>query len=446
MNKLLILILVIAGIAFRFYKIDNPIADWHSFRQADTASVTKNLLNGKGSFLIPTYHDLSEAQSGKQNPKGYRMVEVPIYNQITKFFIQITNLPIDFSHRLINIILSIATALVLYKISKSLYTLVLALFLPYIVFYNHAILPETTGIFLFSLCLYFLHKKNFFLSNIFLGLSLLIKPFFGFLIAPVWIYSFLKADRKQKILAIISALLVLLPFYFWRQHISKFPEGIPFNLWLYQGFPGEPFTVGKPYWFRWLFYERLTVLISGFGLLFPFLLGHLKNKINIFYSLGILIYFSIMARGNVHHDYYQVITMPFFILITTAGLKLLRPWFAFILIAIGFFFSWQKIKEYYKINRPEIIFSGWVADNLLPKDAVVIVPYQGDTAFLYQTKRDGFPIEIYEPMPIFQERYKNKLFYVSVNYDTYTNNLLSKYQPVYKTKDLLILDLNKPIL
>lgn len=444
MPKFLLLILLTAGMLVRLYKLDNPVADWHSFRQADTASVTKNLLNGKGTFLVPTYHDFSDAQSGKQNPHGYRMVELPIYNQITKYFIQLTSLPIDTSHRLVNIILSIATALVLYKISKSIYSLILALFLPYLVFYNHAILPETTGIFLFSLCLYFLHKKNFLFSNIFLGLCLLIKPFFGLLIAPIWLYTFYQASKKQKLLALISSLVVLLPFYFWRVHISHFAEGIPFNLWLYQGFPGEPITVGKPYWFRWLFYERLTVLISGFGLLFPFLLGHLKNKTNILYSLGILIYFCIMARGNVHHDYYQVITMPFFILITTAGLKRLQHWFALILISIGFFFSWQKIKEYYKINRPEIIYAGWVVDKLLPNNAVVIAPYLGDTAFLYQTGRDGFPIEIYEPMPILQEKYKNRLFYVSVNYDTYTNSLLAKYHQTYKTKDMIILDLSQP--
>jgi len=37
---LLLSIILILGFTVRLYKIGNPIADWHSWRQADTASVT----------------------------------------------------------------------------------------------------------------------------------------------------------------------------------------------------------------------------------------------------------------------------------------------------------------------------------------------------------------------------------------------------------------------
>jgi hypothetical protein len=55
-------------------------------------------------------------------------------------------------------------------------------------------------------------------------------------------------------------------------------------------------------------------------------------------------------------------------------------------------FSWYTVRTFYWINRPEIIEAGREADRLIPKDAKVIAPYNGDTTFLYQTGRQGWPI------------------------------------------------------
>jgi hypothetical protein len=53
--------------------------------------------------------------------------------------------------------------------------------------------------------------------------------------------------------------------------------------------------------------------------------------------------------------------------------------------------GFSQIKENYRINHPEIIEAGKVVDELTPKDSLVVAPYNGDTAFLYQTKRWGWP-------------------------------------------------------
>src|SRR3989344_9203010 len=85
-NKKLIPILAIItafmGLLVRLYKIGNPVADWHSFRQADTASVTRVYAEEGINLLIPRYHDISTTQSGLFNPEGYRFVEFPIFNAI----------------------------------------------------------------------------------------------------------------------------------------------------------------------------------------------------------------------------------------------------------------------------------------------------------------------------------------------------------------------------
>jgi len=53
--------------------------------------------------------------------------------------------------------------------------------------------------------------------------------------------------------------------------------------------------------------------------------------------------------------------------------------------------GWLGIKDDYQINHPEIIEAGKMVDEITPKDALVIAPYNGDTAFLYQTNRWGWP-------------------------------------------------------
>ena len=76
----LISLILFLGFVVRLYKIDNPIADWHSWRQADTAAVSRNFINNGINMFLPTYDDVSSIQSGKDNPNGIRMVEFPVFS------------------------------------------------------------------------------------------------------------------------------------------------------------------------------------------------------------------------------------------------------------------------------------------------------------------------------------------------------------------------------
>jgi hypothetical protein len=72
--------------------------------------------------------------------------------------------------------------------------------------------------------------------------------------------------------------------------------------------------------------------------------------------------------------------------------KILGPIVALILIIFMYAFGFYEVRGYWWINRPEIVKAGIAADKILPKDATVIAPYGGDTAFLYQTNRHGYPV------------------------------------------------------
>lgn len=77
---LLVGALLVLGFGVRLYKIDNPIADWHSWRQADTAAVTRNFVKYGVNPFLPRYDDLSDVSGYGFNLQGYRLVEFPLFN------------------------------------------------------------------------------------------------------------------------------------------------------------------------------------------------------------------------------------------------------------------------------------------------------------------------------------------------------------------------------
>ena len=88
-------------------------------------------------------------------------------------------------------------------------------------------------------------------------------------------------------------------------------------------------------------------------------------------------------------------------------------------------------------NNPIIVKAGQAVDELLPLDAKVIAPYGGDTAFLYQTNRQGWPVGI-------EIRKFIKLgatHYVNVNFGPETDWLMAEYQVLQKTADYVIVKL-----
>src|SRR3989344_2019447 len=86
----LFILLLILGFVLRLYRFDNPIADWHSWRQADTSSVSREFVKNGFDLLHPKYHDLSSQTGGRlPNPQGFRFVEFPIYNLLQGGFFSI---------------------------------------------------------------------------------------------------------------------------------------------------------------------------------------------------------------------------------------------------------------------------------------------------------------------------------------------------------------------
>src|SRR3989344_2525200 len=121
LGKILIAIIILGAFAVRLYKFDSPVADWHSWRQADTSAVTRNFVKFGLDVLHPRFDDLSNIPSGKDNLMGYRFVEFPIYNAIAYILYQLTSripLTLEVTERLVSIAASLASIYFVFAMVK----------------------------------------------------------------------------------------------------------------------------------------------------------------------------------------------------------------------------------------------------------------------------------------------------------------------------------------
>lgn len=467
---LLFFILVLAAVTVRLYRISEPVADWHSWRQSDTAAVARNFLKFGIDPLHPRYDDLSNIQSGRDNPQGWRMVEFPLYQIIGAGLARaFPGVSVEVWLRLVTIAASVGTMVFVGLLVAEFVDPLTGLFaagffglLPYSVYYGRTILPEPFMVFWAIVSLWFASRGKNLLWIVFGGiagaLALVAKPTAAFLLVPIP-YLLVRRfgySRDTLVRLFVYSCISLLPLYAWRRWIIQFPEGIPVNTWLLNG-NGIRF---KGAWFYWLFAERLGKLILGYWGLLPFGIGLVvattKREGWIFrwWLLGVLLYLVVFATGNVQHDYYQILLIPVISVFAAKGITFLikggnqtnrvmsvAAALVTLLFCVGF--SWYTIRTYYWINRPEIVEAGRAADGLLPKNAKVVASYNGDTTFLYQTKRQGWPLgfEIEKKIAM------GATAYVTVSptdSDGETRDLASRFTVLVRNDKFAIIDLTKP--
>lgn len=514
-NRLSLIILVciiVLGFLFRLYRIDNSIADWHSWRQADTSAVSRNFVKNGFDLLHPRMDNISNVQSGMDNPEGYFFVEFPIYNATQAgLFTLFDFFTLEEWGRLVSItaslIATIFLSLIVSKHSNQKIGLLAAFFyafFPYNIYYGRTILPESSmvmavlgGIYFFDLWIdtkallqnrhsgkrgmissridsghlpanaRLLHvgarmtyKKYLFfiLAILFTLLALLLKPFAIFFVLPMLYLAWKQFGLKLFLTWQLwfFAILTVTPLALWRTWIAQFPEGIPSNLWLLNG-NGIRF---RPSFFRWILYERLTILISGyfgmvFGIVGLFTVWKLKDwPFFLMFIVSSIVYVSVVATGNVQHDYYQILIMPSVAIVFAIGayflslqvirlnvIKFVFPIGAIVVLICligGFYYSWDKVKDYFNIDNESIIVAGKAVQRLTSPDAKVIANYNGDSSFLYQTNRKGWA-SFQDPLPVMVQKGADYLVLVNPTEDDMV--FAKDYKVVEKTKEYVIFDL-----
>lgn len=482
-TQLIISAILLGAFLVRLHGFTNPIADWHSWRQADTSAVSRNFVTSGFDLLHPRFDDLSNVPSGKDNPQGYRFVEFPIYNVLQAGFFKFIGIfTLEEWGRLISIGASLLATFFLYKIvskytstTAGLLTAFFYAFLPYDIYYGRTILPDPSmvaailgGIYFFDRWAELIKNKEqktknksivfFLLALLFTASAFLLKPYALFYTLPMIVIAYDAFGWRMVIQwqLWLFAVLSVVPLVWWRLWMQQFPEGIPANAWLLNG-NGIRF---RPAFFRWMGYERLIKLLSGYvGIIFVALgLYQLRfEKSKLFYGAFIvsaLLYVTIFATGNVQHDYYQIVIMPSIAILYGLGAYFLlqvkklqgRYHLGVVLVCLltvtAFYLSWHQVKDYFNINNPSIIIAGKAVDQIVPKDAKVIANYTGDTSFLYQTKRKGWP-SFEHSLP---EMVKMGADYLVLANPTKDDEKIAKeYKVIKRTPDYLLFDLHQKL-
>ncbi len=426
----ILLLILLTALTFRLYKINSPLADLHSWRQADTAAVARNFARDGIDLMHPRYDDLSSIETGIENPQGYRMVEFPLYNGIVATTYKLLPFfPLEVYGRLTTAFFSfVIIAIIYYLLFKEVSrfagiigSLVYAIF-PFFVFFSRVILPETTALafaFLSILFMYIYTQKNlgryasflfFIFSSIFFAIALLIKPtviFYGISLLYLLVRKF-RFDVIKKLETYLFFIFAFVPLLLWRMYIKNFPEGIPASDWLFTSvntYQGLKTIFLRPAFFRWIFFERIGEMIFGAYLSFLFILGILRRNTKFFlHSLLIsaLIYLFVFEGGNVQHEYYQTLILPPLAIFIAIGVdflwslrkNLLPAGLTFLIVGIvglaSFFFSYYKIKDFYNVPSDLTTISRIIKTLTQPDDKIV-TDRSGDTTLLYLADRKGWP-------------------------------------------------------
>lgn len=460
-------LIILLSFLVRLYRIDNPIADWHSWRQADTASVARNFVKSGFNFFKPQVDNfLVTNERGLANPERLFYVEPPFYQSIVFLLYRMLGVH-EYLARLVSVFFSTATLILIFLLTSKYFDRTIALFasfffafMPYSIFYGRVILPEPMMLFASVGSLYFVSEwldkeklRFLLLGSFFTALSFLLKAYTLVLLLPITYLLWQKYGfhffRNRKVLVFL--LVSIFPLLLWRFFISLHPEGIPSSTWLFNG--GNLRFTGA--FFHWIFAERLGKLILAYGGIGLFAIGVVlrphKKEGWLFHVwlLAIITYFFILATGNVTHDYYQVPFLPVAVIFLAKGAVLLLrgtrevsklvSWpFLLVSVLAMLAFGWFEVRGFYWINHPEIVEAGKAVDRLTPRNSKVIAPYSDDVAFLYQTNRYGWaavdrPIDL-----LIQE---GATHYVSV--DLSDMSLAKQYTIVEQTPRYIILDLTK---
>ncbi len=487
MKYSLLILICILTLVVRMWNITAPVLDWHSWKQADAVSVSQRYVDEGIDIFIPRYHDLSDIPSGMDNPEGYRMAEFPLVNAlVAAVVIAIPAFDVVVVSRVFSIAFSIGMVICLYWLARLIsgrkvafwVSLCYAL-LPYAVYYGRSTLHEPAVVFLSTLGIlswyFWLQHRQlgwYAVSGLSLALALMIKPFAIFML-PCLLGLTVAKYKKQawKVFSLpILLVLVVLPLAWWRIWIEQYPAGIPANTWLFNDFAAstDPWVQRlfgynaegsryQPFWFRWLLIERFGKLLFGFlGFVYiPF--AYKKLTTTEFWLLGswtvsMIMYLIIVAHGNLQHDYYQQLLIPLVTYVIGRGIVVFDGWLAkkltgfttsfvvFGILILSWGISLWFVKDYYRIHDLAYQKAGEAVQRISqPEDLVIANNAIGDTSFLFQTRRNGWPIGV----GVEDKADKGAKYYVSTTFDQNTDNLEDRYFTVERTAEYIILDLSR---
>ncbi len=430
-DLVILTLILIFAFTFRLYKIDIPLADLYSSRQAETAAVTRNFVNKKFNLLIPVSDNLSPLQSGKESFQGLDLSEFSLYSGTVAFFAKyLPFISLEIYGRLTTAFFSLILIAIIYllllkengRVAAASGALVYSFF-PYFVFFSRLILPYTMALTYTFLGLIFVYyfsqgknslKNAFFLilAILFTASGLLISSYMLLYLLPT-IYLFWRKYRWEILKQTpfyLFFVLSLLPLALWINYVRHFPEGIQAGIKLFSNF--------RTFW-HVIFFDRLNNLILGGYLTFFFILGVLaKSKRQLFLSLLLtaLVFILFFQNLNLQGAYYQTLILPVIAIFVGLGTDfifknsgnfrnpVLVIFVSAFLFILSFFISYREVRNWYAYPKDLVSIANIIQD-LTNQNDKIITETNGDMTLLYLANRRGSPVIYKDLEQLKQEGY-----------------------------------------
>jgi len=273
----------------------------------------------------------------------------------------------DFYGRFLSVIFSLFTVYGLYLLVRKIIDEKTALWAAFIysviplnIYYSRAFMPESMmlmciiyGMYFFSLWIDSGKRSLFFLSSVFISVSVLLKIPTLYIGLPLLFIAYQKYGRKifTKSNLWLYAFIVLAPSALWYYHAHQLANqtGLSFGIW---GF-GEDKWGNFSLLIRPDFYNRVIFMsiserhmtYAGFV---PFLAGlfikrvHRDEKLFDFWLISLTIYLLIVSGGNYVHEYYQ--------------LPIILPAVVFAAKAFNKYLPLENISSAFKANKVRYAF------------------------------------------------------------------------------------------
>jgi 4-amino-4-deoxy-L-arabinose transferase-like glycosyltransferase len=322
MNRLIFGVLLLA-LLVRLYHITFPVAGWHSWRQADTAAMSRNFFENGFDFLHPQID-----WGGKSS--GVVESEFPAYSFLVSLFYAAFGITEPWG-RMLSVSFSLFTIYGLYLLvrkylsnSVALWSAFIYAIIPLSIYYSRAFMPESAmlmcsvlGIYWFSQWLDGGNVRHFLLSCLAISLAILLKIPTLYLGLPLLYLAWLRFGKSTfgNGMLWLYAFLVLLPVGLWYYHAHQLflQSGLSYGIW---GFGtdkwGNSDIILTLKFYNDIFFKSIAERHLTYAGFIPFLVGlFIKRskkgeRVFDFWLIAVVIYFLIVAKGNQVHEYYQL--------------------------------------------------------------------------------------------------------------------------------------------
>lgn len=341
-NIIAVIIIVILGLIFHFSYINKQPTNIHAWAQVDRYALAKGFINNNYNLFKPetfVYNHQFPNNWTKPELTTITSVDFPIHDYNVAILMKILNNSSPWVFRLYILLYSFIGLYYLFKLSrlvtnsyyKSIIILLFAATSPVFVYYQSGFLPTIPSLSNAFIGIYFYIKysrfkinKHFNIAILFLTISALSRTTFVIpLIAVLLVeglYIVNKRTRiKAKIVPITISITIIISYYFHNQYLRTNFGSIFLNNLLpadnINQFNSIIITIKNIWLFQYLsVYHYIILTIILLIVIYITIKNKSKYSLNRFkliiiaISLGDSIFFIMMIRQFVSHDYYYIDT------------------------------------------------------------------------------------------------------------------------------------------